>query len=71
MRIRNKITEVVKKNKMALIGVAVGLAGGFLYWRFVGCSGGSCPIASSPYASSAWGGVMGGFLLSAFEKDKK
>lgn len=71
MHIVNKVAGVAKKNRMALIGFLVGLAGGFLYWKFIGCSGGSCPISSSPVASSLWGAVTGGFLLSAFEKDKK
>lgn len=71
MYLINWITDTVKKNRLTLIGVLVGLAGGLLYWRFVGCASGSCPITSSPLASSAWGAVMGGLLFSAFKKEKK
>lgn len=46
-----------------LIGGVVGLIGGFLYYRFVGCSTGSCPITSNPWLSLLWGGVMG-YLLA-------
>lgn len=38
-----------------------GLAG-FLYYYFVGCSSGSCPITSNPFISIIFGSVMG-FLL--------
>lgn len=54
-----------------LIGIAVGLLGGFVYWRFVGCNSGSCPITSSPFYSSIWGGLIGGLLLGSFKKEEK
>ena len=40
-----------------------GALAGFLYYRLVGCSSGSCPITSNPYISTAYGGAMG-FLMS-------
>ncbi|WP_394335436.1 hypothetical protein [Massilibacteroides vaginae] len=42
-----------------LIGLAVGAIGGFLYWRLIGCSSGTCPITSSPIISSVWGALLG------------
>jgi len=39
--------------------VAAGLAGGFLYWRFIGCNSGSCPITSDWHISSFTGGLIG------------
>lgn len=71
MQVVSKIAGAVKRNRLTLVGVLAGIVGGFLYWRLVGCSGGSCPITSSPLASSAWGAAMGGLLFSAFEKEKK
>ncbi|MCD8183898.1 MAG: DUF6132 family protein [Bacteroides sp.] len=50
-----------------MLGIIIGAAGGFLYWRFVGCSTGSCPITSSPVNSSLWGAVMGGLVGSMFQ----
>lgn len=58
------IASYVKKNWITIIGVVIGAAGGFLYWRFVGCSSGTCPITSSPVLSSVWGAVLGGLLFS-------
>jgi len=54
------------KNKPLRIGLGAVLGGaaGFAYWYFVGCNSGQCPITSSPYVSTAWGGVMGLLLFS-------
>jgi hypothetical protein len=49
------------ERKFVIIGilVAAGITGGFLYWRFVGCSSGTCPITSKWYNSSIVGGLVG------------
>jgi len=59
------------KNKITLLGIVIGAIGGLLYWKFVGCSTGTCPITSSPVNSSIWGGLMGGLLFNIFTKNKK
>lgn len=59
----------IVKNILAIIGAILGILGGYLYWRYVGCQSG-CPITSSPINSSIWGGVMGGLLFSIFPKKK-
>lgn len=66
-----KILKFIKEEKLIFIGVIVGLVGGYLYWRFVGCSSGNCPITSSPLLSSLWGAVMGGLLFGLFRKGKQ
>ena len=48
----------------------LGILGGFLYWKFIGCNSGSCPLTSTWYTSSIFGGVIG-FLLSDGLKKKK
>jgi hypothetical protein len=35
---------------------------GFGYYKLVGCSSGSCPITSNPYASTFFGAVMGSLV---------
>jgi hypothetical protein len=42
--------------------IAAGGAAGFAYYYFVGCHTGTCPITSSPYISTAYGGLIGFFL---------
>ncbi len=67
----DKVINFMRTEALTLIGVAVGALGGFLYWRFVGCIGGGCPITSSPLFSSVWGALIGGLLLNMFKKKKK
>jgi len=46
-----------------IIFTVVGMILGYLYYFYVGCQSGTCPITSNPYGSVAVGGIMG-FLLS-------
>lgn len=55
----------------SIIGTAVGILGGYIYYREIGCNSGSCPITSNPYLSLLWGGLIGYLLGGMFEKDKK
>ena len=43
--------------------VVVGGAGGYLFYRFVGCKTGACPITRSPWLSTIYGAVLG-FLVA-------
>lgn len=56
------------KHKWALIAGVAGGIGGFLYWRFVGCTSGTCPIKSVWYWSTLWGAAMG-YLLGDMVND--
>ena len=48
-----------------IIGVGLGAVGGFLYYRFVGCSTGTCPITSNPVSSIIYGALVG-YLVTGF-----
>ena len=54
-------------NMLYIIGAVLGAIGGYLYWKFVGCSSGSCAITSKPVNSTLYGAVMGALLLSIFK----
>lgn len=64
------MTQILIKNKLAIIGVFIGLIAGFLYWKFVGCNSGSCAITSNPINSTLYGGLMGGLFFSLFKKEE-
>jgi hypothetical protein len=59
---------MLKKYRVLLIGTAVGAVAGFLYWKYVGCVTGSCPITSQPVNSSVYGAVMGALVGDLFRK---
>jgi hypothetical protein len=43
----------------ALAGIFIGGIAGSLYWYFIGCQSGTCPISGNPFASTAYGATMG------------
>lgn len=55
----------------AVLLTLAGAAGGYLYYHFVGCASGTCPISSNPYVSTIYGAVMGALLGSAFTPAKQ
>ena len=42
-----------------LLGVVLGGAAGFAYYKFIGCSTGSCPLTSNPWISTLYGMAVG------------
>lgn len=61
----------LSKNKLVLIGIAIGALCGYVYYFFVGCASGTCAITSSPVNSTVYGATMGGLLFSIFDNNKK
>ena len=57
-----------KRYGLTLSGVMIGALGGFLYWYYIGCVSGTCPITSSPVNSTLWGMLLGGLLFNMFQK---
>jgi len=47
-----------------IITALIGGAAGYLYYRFIGCKTGACPLTSSPWVSTLYGAIIGA-LLSA------
>ena len=63
--------RVLKKYFLLLAGIALGGLAGYLYWKFIGCTSGSCPITSNPRNASLYGAVLGGLLMGINAKNKK
>lgn len=57
----------LRRRKMIklVIGIVVGAAFGFAYYRFIGCASGTCPITGNRFVSTLYGAIIGA-LLSGF-----
>lgn len=53
------------------LGVIAGAIGGYLYYKYIGCISGTCPLTSKPLSSTLYGAVMGGLALNLFVPHKK
>lgn len=63
--------NIIRRNALALAGIALGAIAGYFYWQQIGCLSGTCAITSSPVNSTLYGALMGGLLFHMFQKDKK
>jgi hypothetical protein len=64
------MTLLLQKYKSELIGIAFGAVAGFLYWKFIGCSSGTCAITSKPFNSTLYGAMMGFLVAGMFKKEQ-
>ena len=44
----------------------LGAIGGFIYWKFVGCSTGTCVIQQNWHLSTLWGASLGWLIAGIF-----
>jgi hypothetical protein len=51
---------------LRVVGIVLGAAAGFAFYKFIGCASGTCPITSNPYISTVYGAVMGAFASGIF-----
>ncbi len=68
------MSEFYNKYRFIFLFIALGIAGGYVYWRFIGCNSGTCPLTSNWHSSSLAGGIIGylggSSLLDLFGKGK-
>ena len=65
------IKNFILKHLLQIVGIVVGMLGGYLYYFYIGCSSGTCPITSNPYISVVYGGLMGYLIFDMFKKKEK
>ncbi len=60
------------KKAIPLVFIFSGALLGYLYYLFIGCRVGTCPITSNPYLSTFYGSILGiGFYWAFFTGKKK
>lgn len=58
----------LRKYLPEITGTLLGAAGGFIYWKYVGCLSGTCAIKSNWYLMIPWAAVLG-FLAGSLAGD--
>lgn len=51
---------------ITIAGIIVGGVAGFLFYKFIGCTSGACPITRNPYLSTIYGMALGFLITRAF-----
>lgn len=64
------MNSVNNKTKLKIIISVIGGIGGFLYWKFVGCASGTCPLTSNWLIMTGYG-ILIGYVISDFIPIKK
>jgi len=63
--------ETLTKYRFKILFVISGAISGFLYWHFVGCMSGTCPITSNWYTVVPYGMVLGWLISEIVKPNKK
>lgn len=58
------------KNRLYIIGAALGAVAGYFYWQQIGCISGTCMITSKPINSTLYGALMGSLVFGIFKKER-
>ena len=61
-----KLTSILRAIALPLVGSA----GGWLYYRYVGCTTGTCAVTSSPWLSTGFGCVLGSLLYTVLRPSR-
>lgn len=64
------MTQFLTKHWLKITGILSGLLGGYLYYQFVGCVTGTCPITANPYKMMIIGAIMGYLIFDLFTQNE-
>jgi hypothetical protein len=66
--------DFLRKYIPEIVGTILGAAGGFLYWKYIGCLSGKCVIKSNWYLMVPWAMILGylaGSMTGDFLRKRK
>lgn len=58
------------KHWIKIAGILTGTLGGYLYYYYIGCVTGTCPITSNPYKMMLFGAIFGYLIFDMFSDNK-
>jgi hypothetical protein len=61
----------IKKYRLTIAGIFLGALGGYVYYHYIGCVTGACPITSQPINSTLYGALMGGLLRTSLKRNQQ
>lgn len=68
----DKPQKPIKRYIILIAGTLAGVIAGYLYFYFIGCRSGACPLRANPYYNMLLGGLLGyivtDWILSALRK---
>jgi UDP-N-acetylmuramyl pentapeptide phosphotransferase/UDP-N-acetylglucosamine-1-phosphate transferase len=56
------MNDFLAKHKFGFLFIIPGVIIGFLYWKYVGCVSGTCPLRSHWHTMVVFGAAMGYFI---------
>jgi len=56
---------------LTIVGILAGALAGYLYYAYIGCESGSCPLTSKPIPSTLYGAFAGGIIFNTFSGNRK
>lgn len=65
----HKMKKWIINKKLTIAITIIGGITGWLYWKFIGCTTGTCTITSIWYRSTIYGAIMG-WLIGDLINDK-
>ena len=68
---KTMVKTFITKHILKIAGIITGAVGGYLYYYFIGCNSGTCPITSNPYISILYGAMVGYLVFDMFKKKEK
>jgi len=63
--------KFLRKHRYGLVIIIPGAFLGFLYWYYIGCNTGTCPITSVWYNSAIYGAILGYFAGDLIDSRKR
>ncbi|MCG8411124.1 MAG: DUF6132 family protein [Bacteroidales bacterium] len=65
------MTNFFHKHKYAILLTILGSIAGYIYWKYIGCASGTCPIKSNWYLTLLFGAFLGYFAGDGIDNFKR